>query len=115
MSLSKRGEVWLVDLGDPRGHEQAGPRPAIILQTDLLEHLNTIVVIPLSTKPNRVSSAANVLLLQGEAGLEQDSVAFCHQIRALDKRRLRNKIGELEPERISEIETAIAFLLHLPT
>ena len=115
MNLSLRGEVWLVDLGEPRGREQAGTRPALVLQTDLMGHLNTVVVIPLSTKPNRASLATNIPIPQREAELERESVAICHQIRALDKTRLRHRIGVLTEERLSEIEAAIAFLLHMPT
>ena len=115
MSLPRRGEVWLVDLGAPRGHEQAGSRPAIVLQTDDLRHLSTLVIVPLSTKPNLASTATNVLVLRGEGGLVEDSVALCHQIRVLDKRRLLGKIGELAAERMSEIEASVAFLLQLPT
>jgi|SRR5450432_551067 mRNA interferase MazF len=115
MGLPKRGEVWLADLGEPRGHEQAGARPALVLQTDILGHLSTLVVIPLITKPNRASSATHIPIPQGEAGLSLDSVALCHQIRALDKTRLQRQLGEVTAETLSEIEAAIAFLLNLPT
>jgi mRNA-degrading endonuclease toxin of MazEF toxin-antitoxin module len=40
---------------------------------------------------------------------------LCHQIRALDRRKLIHKIGELTPERLSEIELAAAFVLGLPS
>jgi mRNA-degrading endonuclease toxin of MazEF toxin-antitoxin module len=50
-----------------------------------------------------------------EAGQDRDSVASCHQIRALDRRKLIRKIGELVPERLSEIELAVAFVLGLPS
>jgi len=87
----------------------------LVLQTDFLAHLSTIVVIPLSTKPNRASSATNIPIPRGEAGLSRDSVALCHQIRALDKTRLQRKLGEVTAELLSEIEAAVAFLLSLPS
>lgn len=114
MNAVKRGEIWLVDLGEPSSHEQAGQRPAIVLQTDDLNHLSTIVVIPLTTKPNRASFTTNVPIVQGEAGLTSDSVVLCHQIRALDRRRLMKRIGEVSGQRLSEIEAAVSFLLRLP-
>jgi mRNA interferase MazF len=46
-----------------------------------------------------------------EAGQERDSVALCHQIRALDRRKLLHKIGQLAPERLSEIEAVVLFVL----
>ena len=49
-----------------------------------------------------------------EAGQERDSVALCAQIRALDRRKLIHKIGQLVPERLSEIEPTVALVLGLP-
>jgi mRNA interferase MazF len=116
VTLAKRGEVWLVDLGTPReDHEQAGRRPALIFQTDDLSPLSTVVMIPLSTKLKRAGSANTVLIPAKEAGQEHSSIALCHQIRALDRRKLVHKIGELSPARLSEIELAVMFVLGLPS
>jgi len=112
MNAAKRGEVWLVDLGLPKGdYEQAGRRPAVIFQTDDLSPLSTVVVIPLTTQGKRAGFANTVWITAREAGQDQDSVALCHQIRALDRRKLVHKIGELAPERLSEIETSVLFVL----
>ena len=116
MNPAKRGEVWLVDLGQPKeDHEQAGRRPAVVLQTDDLSPLSTVVMIPLTTQPRRAGFASTVLIPAREAGQDCDSVALCHQIRALDRRKLIHKIGELAPERLSEIELAVLFVLGLPS
>lgn len=115
MSPAKRGEVWFVDLGPPKdGHEQAGRRPVMILQTDDLSLLSTAVIIPFTTQLKQAGRSHTVLVPANEAGLELDSVALCAQMRALDRRRLIRKIGELTPERLSEIELAAAFVLGLP-
>jgi mRNA-degrading endonuclease toxin of MazEF toxin-antitoxin module len=54
MSPATRGEVWLADLGEPRDdHEQALRRPVIILQTDDLSPLSTVVIIPFTTTINK--------------------------------------------------------------
>ena len=51
----------------------------------------------------------------GEGGLTQDSVALCHQMRVLDKTRLRNKIGEVNPELLVQLENNVLFTLgYLP-
>ena len=58
--------------------------------------------------------AHTVLVPAKEAGLVYDSVALCAQIRALDRRKLIYKIGELTSERLSDVERAVAFVLGLP-
>jgi mRNA interferase MazF len=112
---ARRGEVWLLDLGQPKDdHEQAGRRPAIILQTNDLSVLSTVVIVPLTTQPKRAGFASTVWIPATDAGLDRDSIALCHQIRVLDRRKLIRRIGELAPERLSEIEVAVAFVLGLP-
>ena len=55
----KQGEVWMVDFEAPSGPEQAGIRPAIVLQNDTLnQELVTSIVIPLTTKTNRLNKNA---------------------------------------------------------
>jgi len=115
MSPAKRGEVWFVDLGIPKDdHEQAGRRPVVILQTNDLSPLSTVVIIPFTTQLKQAGLAHTVLVPAKEAGMERDSVALCHQIRALDRRKLVRKVGSLARERLSEIECAAAFVLGLP-
>jgi len=115
MSPAKRGAVWLLDLGHLKDdHEQAGRRPGVILQTDDLSVLSTVVIIPLTTQSKRAGFANTVWIPASEAGQDRDSVALCHQIRVLDRRKLIRKIGELAPERLSEIEVAVMFVLGLP-
>jgi mRNA interferase MazF len=116
MNPAKRGEVWLIDLGQPKeDHEQVGRRPAVVFQTDDLSHLSTVVIIPLTTQSRQAVFANTVLIPAREAGQDRESVALCHQIRALDRRKLIHKIGELAPERLSEIELAVVFVLGLPS
>ena len=115
MSPAKRGEVWLVDLGQAKDdHEQAGRRPAVIFQTDDLLVLSTVVIIPLTAQLKRAGFANTVGIPAREAGQDHDSVALCHQIRVLDRRKLIRRIGGLAPERLSEMEVAVAFVLGLP-
>jgi len=96
MTSARRGEIWLVDLGQPQqqNHAQAGRRPAVIFQTDDLP-LSTIVIIPLTTQSKRAGVANTVWIPAREAGQDHDSVALCHQIRALDRRKLCIRSGRL--------------------
>ncbi len=112
--MISRGEVWMADLGQPQGREFALLHPVVILQIDDLRHLNTVVVVPFTSKLNRSHGGATVLTQSGEGGLTLPSVALCHQIRVLDVNKLQKQLGNLPQERLYEIEAAVAFTLGLP-
>lgn len=110
----KRGEVWMVDFGVPSGPEQAGIRPAIVLQENTLnQDLETSIVIPLTTKTKRLAIPTTVFLPAGEAGLPQDSVALCHQVQVRGKVRFLSLLGTLTSSRIAEVQNALMDALDL--
>jgi mRNA interferase MazF len=106
----KRGEVWLADLNPTQGSEQAGIRPVIIFQNDLVSQFSTIA-IPLTTNQRRATLPICLLIEQGNAGLSQDSVALCFQMRVLDKTRLIRLLGQLNPEIIAQLEEVVLLTL----
>ena len=71
-------------------------------------------MIPLTSQLKRAGFAGTVPIPVHEAGLDLPSVALCHQIRALDCRKLEHKLGDLPPDRLSEIEAAMMFVLGIP-
>lgn len=103
----------MVDLGVARGHEQAGERPAVVIQSDDLSRLSTIIVIPTTTAMQRGSHRGTVILQSGEGGLREDSVALCYQIRVLDRNRLIRRLGQLSAAALADIETTTAYVLGL--
>lgn len=108
----KRGEVWLADLNPTQGSEQAGIRPVIIFQSDIVSQFSTTVIaIPLTTNQRRASLPICLLIRQGDGGLAQDSVALCFQMRVLDKTRLIRQLGQLNPEMISQLEDVVLLTL----
>lgn len=110
----KQGEMWMVDFEAPSGPEQAGVRPAIVLQNDTLnQELVTSIVVPLTTKTKRLSIPTTVFFPAGEAGLTQDSVALCHQVQVRGKARFLSLLGSLAPLRLAEVQTALLDALGL--
>jgi len=108
----KRGEIWLADLEPTRGSEQAGIRPVLIFQNDTISKFTTTVLaIPLTTNLRRASLPSCILIAKGEGGLSIDSVALCHQLRALDKTRLRQKLGMVSQVTLTKIESCILFTM----
>ncbi len=107
----KRGELWLVDFGMVRGYEQAGERPAIVLQNDELT-LHTIVVVPTSTSW-KGALKGTVPLLPSKGGLDQQTTALCQQVRAVDENRFKKRIGKLPEAQLDQIESALAYVIGL--
>ena len=91
--IVKRGEIWLADLNPIQGSEQAGVRPVLIFQNDTISRFTTTVLaIPFTTNLRRASLPSCIRISKDEGGLTNDSVALCHQLRALDKTRLRRQL-----------------------
>ena len=98
----------MVDFGKPSGPEQAGVRPAVLLQDDdLLSALTTVIVVPITTNRKRLNLPATLLLSAGEAGLPQQSVLLGYQVQVRGKSRLISRLGELSRERLEEVEDKI--------
>jgi mRNA interferase MazF len=107
-----RGEVWLADLNPTRGSEQAGTRPVLIFQNNVInKYTTTILAIPLTTNLRRAPLPSCAQISQGEGGLGNDSVALCHQLRVLDKTRLIRKLGAVSAKTISAIESCVKFTM----
>ncbi|MEM8778031.1 MAG: type II toxin-antitoxin system PemK/MazF family toxin [Cyanobacteria bacterium P01_G01_bin.49] len=108
----KRGEVWLANLNPTQGSEQAGIRPIVIFQNDIISQFSTtIIAIPLTTNQRRASLPICLLIQQGDGGLGQNSVALCFQIRVLDKTRLIRRLGQLSAETIAQLEEVVLITL----
>lgn len=110
--IPKRSEVWLADLSPTRGSEQAGIRPVLVFQNDLINKFTTTVLtIPFTTNLRRASLPSCLKVSKGDGGLTNDSVALCHQLRVLDKTRLQRKLGELSPGTMAAIERRVIYTM----
>jgi mRNA interferase MazF len=92
----KRFEIWLADL-DPRFGTEAGKtRPVLIVQSDLLNTIHpSVLICPLTTNVQLESKILRVHIRKGTAKLIEHCDVMIDQLRAIDKRRLQKKIGEL--------------------
>lgn len=112
----KRGEIWLADLNPIQGSEQAGTRPVLIFQNNILNRVTTTVLaIPLSTNLRRAELPSCVKIKKGEGGVSNDSVILCHQLRTLDKNRLRNKFGTVSQVTLAKVESCVLFTMGIET
>ena len=97
-----RGDVILCDLNPVVGTEQAGVRPALVVQID---RANTVsphtIMVPFTTRIRRAVLPSHVLIPAGIGGLTRDSVVLCEQIRVIDKRRIIRVLGHVDDAYIS--------------
>ena len=108
--ILKRGEIWIADLEPTFGYEQAGVRPVLIIQNNLVtRYSKTVLAIPITTNLQRSRHPSSISVASGDGGLQADSVLLCHQMRALDATRIRFRIGELDETTIRRVESAVLF------
>lgn len=109
-----RGDVYLADLNPSRGSEQAGIRPIIIVQRNILERFTTtVVVVPVTSNLRRAKIPGTIVLPLGEGGLTQESVVLCYQIVVLDRQRLMKKLGTLSPNYLLMLKETLKYTLEL--
>lgn len=108
----KQGEIYWVDLSEPKGSEPGYRHPHIVIQNNLFNasRINTIVVCSLTSNLNRAKAPGNVLLNKGEANLPRKSVVNISQIFTVNKSDLVEKIGQVSKTRIMEILNGIKLL-----
>jgi len=109
------GDIYAVEIPSTNGHEQAGIRPAIIMQSsDFEKQLPTVIIIPLtSQQAAQVFPGTFVIHPDKYNGLSLVSVALVFQMRAIDKKRLKKKIGRLSDPQLTEIYQKIKALMKL--
>jgi len=107
----KKGDVCLVEFMSFRGHEQIGLRPAIVMSE---ESANLVLVIPLTSKLEALKYNYSLEINPSEKnGLNTKSVAMIFQLRAVDKRKIKNKIGGIEEKVLKNIDLQIKKILQL--
>ncbi len=109
-----RGEVWFVTLDPSVGSEQAQTRPCVVVQRDAAnQRARTTVVVPLTDAIRQRLSIVKPLVRAGDGGLTKDSVALCHQVRAVDRLRLVRKTGSIEKATLDAVSRGLAEILDL--
>ena len=108
-----RGDVWDLDLNPIRGHEQAGPRPALILSVDLFNEgpAELVVVVPLTRTQRKIRWHVGVR--PPEAGLTAESFIQCENLRSVSKLRLKRLRGRVSPTTLELVEDRVRILLGL--
>ena len=108
----KRGEIYYADLSPVVGSEQGGVRPVLIIQNDVgNKYSPTVIVSAITSQLSKAKLPTHIDLSAEKYNLPKNSVALLEQIRTLDKRRLKEKVTSLSPEKMQEVNKAILISL----
>lgn len=108
-----RGDLWLLDFGDPIGHEQGGRRPALVISGDALNRRPSrlMTVLPVTTRDRGVP--AHIPLDPAATGLDRRSYALTDQHRVVSHDRLERRLGAADARTIAAVETWLRIFLDL--
>jgi mRNA interferase MazF len=105
-------DIWLADLNPSMGTEPGKTRPVVIVQTDLLNefHLSTLIC-PVTTNVLSDIELLRVHLKKGQ--LNKLSDVLVDQIRAIDNKRLIQKLGHLNKDQKQKLKNNLLIVLDL--
>lgn len=110
-----RGELYSACLDPVVGSEQGGVRPVLVIQNDVGNRYSpTVIVLAVTGQLNKAKLPTHVSVAAQGNGLQKDSVVLAEQIRTLDKRRLKERIGCLTQEQMAQVSDALKISLGFP-
>ena len=110
----RRGDIYYADLSPVVGSEQGGVRPVLIVQNEIgNRHSPTVIAAAITSQQNKARLPTHIEIEARTYGLTKNSVVLLEQVRTLDKRRLRERMGCLDEKAMQRVDGAIAISLGL--
>lgn len=110
----KRGDIFYADLSPVVGSEQGGIRPVVIVQNDVgNKHSPTVIAAAITSRVDKTKLPTHIEVMADRFGLAKNSVILLEQVRTIDKKRLKEKMGHLEEETMEKVNNAISVSLGL--
>ena len=110
----KRGDIFYADLSPVVGSEQGGVRPVLVVQNDVgNKYSPTVIVSAITSRQNKAGLPTHIQVEANGCGLAKDSIVLLEQMRTIDKRRLRERMGTLSAQDMTRINRAISVSLGL--
>ena len=104
-----RGEVFYADLSPVVGSEQGGIRPVLIIQNEIgNRHSPTVIAAAITSQHDKANLPTHIQVQGNASGLTRDSIVLLEQIRTIDKKRLKERMGRLDDTSMAEIDTALS-------
>ena len=105
----KRGEIYYADLSPVVGSEQGGVRPVLIVQNDIgNRHSPTVIAAAITSQQTKAKLPTHISIGADCCGLAKNSVVLLEQVRTIDKKRLKEKMGSVSKSAMSQIDQAIS-------
>jgi mRNA interferase MazF len=111
----QRGHLYVVDFNPPIRTKPGKLRPALVLQSDLVNRAGypSTIVIPTTTRLVKDPGILRLHLARGEGGLDQESDLLLGQVIAVANSSFRREIGAISPGLMEEIERRLRIILSL--
>lgn len=104
----KRGDIFYADLSPVVGSEQGGVRPVLIVQNDVGNRYSpTVIAAAITSQKDKSKLPTHIELSSESCGLSRDSIVLLEQIRTIDKRRLKERMGRLDESSMTQINHAL--------
>ncbi len=109
MLTVKRGEIYYADLSPVIGSEQGGIRPVLIVQNDVgNKYSPTVIAAAITSQKEKAKLPTHIEIQSVGCGLSKDSVVLLEQIRTIDKKRLKERMGMLDNSSMYKIDNALS-------
>ena len=106
--IVKRGDIFYADLSPVIGSEQGGVRPVLVVQNDVgNKYSPTVIAAAITSKMGKTKLPTHIDVVGNQVGLAKDSVILLEQIRTIDKKRLKEKMGHLDDDTMRNVNDAI--------
>ncbi|MCQ2441413.1 MAG: type II toxin-antitoxin system PemK/MazF family toxin [Clostridia bacterium] len=105
----KRGEIYYADLSPVLGSEQGGVRPVLIVQNDVGNRYSpTVIAAAITSQRDKTNLPTHIKVQADGCGLAKDSIVLLEQVRTIDKRRLKEKMGSLDLYSMDMVDKALS-------
>ncbi len=107
--IIRRGDIYYADLSPVIGSEQGGVRPVLVVQNDVgNKYSPTVITAAITSQINKAKMPTHIEVDALQYGLSKDSVILLEQVRTIDKKRLKEKVGHLEGDLMSKVNDALS-------
>ncbi len=110
----RRGDIYYADLSPVIGSEQGGIRPVLIVQNNVGNRFSpTVIAAAITSQQSKANLPTHIPLNADTSGLAKNSVVLLEQVRTIDKKRLKEKMGSIDESVMNDINNAISISLGL--